>query len=162
MNINIIVATANNGVIGDKNQLLWHISEDLRHFKSVTMGSPIIMGRKTYESIGRPLPKRTNVVITRQDIEIEGCVVVHSLDEALSLFTSDEEVFIIGGAEIYNLAMPLADRFYLTRLEKDYQGDTSFPQWDAAQWNLVSKQSFDRGEKYEFPFSFELYERIRG
>ena len=113
--VSIIVAVAENGVIGDKNTLLWHISEDLKHFKAVTTGHPVIMGRKTYESLGRPLPNRTNVVITRQQVEIPGCRVVHSLGEAVALFPGDDEVFVIGGAQIYAQALPLADRFYLTR-----------------------------------------------
>ena len=96
--ISLIVAVAENGVIGDRNALLWHISEDLRHFKAVTTGHPVVMGRKTWESLGRPLPNRTNVVITRQNIEIPGCTVVHSLEEAVALFPADEEVFVIGGA----------------------------------------------------------------
>ena len=112
--VSIIVAVAENGVIGDKNTLLWHISEDLKHFKAVTTGHPVIMGRKTYESLGRPLPNRTNVVITRQQAEIAGCTVAHSLGEALALFPGDDEVFVIGGAQIYAQALPLADRFYLT------------------------------------------------
>ena len=99
--VSIIVAVAENGVIGDKNTLLWHISEDLKHFKAVTTGHPVIMGRKTYESLGRPLPNRTNVVITRQQVEIPGCRVVHSLGEAVALFPGDDEVFVIGGAQIY-------------------------------------------------------------
>ena len=110
--ISIIVAVAENGVIGDKNALLWHISEDLKHFKSVTTGHPVVMGRKTFESLGRPLPNRTNVVITRQRLEIPGCTVVHSLEEAVMLFPKDEEVFVIGGAQIYAEALPLARRFY--------------------------------------------------
>ena len=99
--IAIIVAVAENGVIGGDNRLLWHISEDLKHFKAVTTEHPVVMGRKTYESLGRPLPGRRNVVVTRQNISIEGCDVVHSLDEALALFRPEEKVFVIGGAQIY-------------------------------------------------------------
>ncbi len=115
--ISIIVAVASNGVIGDKNTLLWHIREDLQHFKALTTGHPVVMGRKTYESLGRPLPNRRNIVVSRQEIAIAGCEVVHSLTEALALFAAEEEVFIIGGAQIYAEALPLADRFYLTRVE---------------------------------------------
>ena len=103
--IAIIVAVAENGVIGGDNRLLWHISEDLKHFKAVTTGHPVVMGRKTYESLGRPLPGRRNVVVTRQNISIEGCDVVHSLDEALALFRPEEKVFVIGGAQIYAQAL---------------------------------------------------------
>ena len=105
--LSLIVAVAQNGVIGDRNALLWHISEDLKHFKALTSGHPVVMGRKTYESLGRPLPNRTNVVVSRQELEIPGCRVVHSLDEALALFPGDEEVFIIGGAQIYAEALPV-------------------------------------------------------
>ena len=115
--ISIIVAVAKNGTIGDKNALLWHISEDLRNFKRITSGHPVIMGRKTFESLGRPLPNRTNVVISRTTTHIEGCTVVDSLEKAIALFPTDEEVFIIGGAQIYAQALSLADKFYLTKVE---------------------------------------------
>ena len=151
--VSIIVAVAENGVIGDKNTLLWHISEDLKHFKAVTTGHPVIMGRKTYESLGRPLPNRTNVVITRQQVEIPGCRVVHSLGEAVALFPGDDEVFVIGGAQIYAQALPLADRFYLTRVFRAYEGDTHFPEWDEAQWRLLSSESFASGANYPYPFA---------
>lgn len=155
--VSIIVAVAKNGTIGDKNSLLWHISEDLRNFKRITSGHPVIMGRKTFESLGRPLPNRQNVVISRTQTEIEGCTVVGSLEQAIALFPPEEEIFIIGGAQIYALALDIADRFYLTRVEHEYEGDTSFPEWDATQWELVSRESFACGEKYPYPFSFEEY-----
>ncbi len=158
--INIIVAVAENGIIGGDNQLLWHISEDLKHFKKITSGHPVVMGRKTFESLGRPLPNRQNIVITRSDIEIEGCTVVHSLEEALSLFTPADKVFIIGGAQIYREALSLADRFYLTRVHKEYEGDTYFPEWDEKEWQMIDKEHFERGEKYEYPYTFEEYIRV--
>lgn len=157
--VSIIVAVAENGVIGDKNALLWHISEDLKHFKAITSGHPVVMGRKTFESIGRPLPNRTNVVITRQPLEIEGCTVVHSLLEALALFASDQEVFVIGGAQIYAEALPLADRFYLTRVMHAYAGDTCFPEWDEQAWRLTASESFPCGLEYPYPFALETYVR---
>ena len=147
--ISIIVAVAANGVIGDKNKLLWHISEDLKHFKALTTGHPVVMGRKTCESLGRPLPDRVNVVVTRQELDIPGCTVVHSLAEALELF----------GAQIYAEALPLADRFYLTRVEHDYEGDTRFPAWNEAEWRLTASERFPRGAAYPWPFVFETYER---
>lgn len=159
--ISIIAAVAQNGVIGDKNSLLWHISEDMRFFKRTTSGHPVIMGRKTFESLGRPLPNRTNVVISRTQQTIEGCTVVGSLEEAVALFPKEEEVFIIGGAQIYALALSVADKMYLTRIYCDYQGDTSFPEWEPKQWELTSKESFENGEKYPHPFAFEIYERKR-
>ena len=155
------VIAAENGVIGDKNALLWHISEDLKYFKSVTSGHPVVMGRKTYESLGRPLPNRTNVVVTRQEMEIPGCRVAHSLEEAVALFPAEEEVFVIGGAQIYAQALPLAGRFYLTRVFHAYEGDTHFPAWNDAEWRLVSSESFASGANYPYPFAFETYERRR-
>lgn len=157
--VSIIVAIAQNGVIGDKNALLWHISEDLKNFKATTSGHPVVMGRKTFESLGRPLPNRTNVVITRQRIEIPGCTVVHSLQEALALFPAEEEVFVIGGAQIYAQALEVADRFYLTRVFHDYEGDTSFPVWDESLWRLTASESFPCGANYPWPFAFETYQR---
>lgn len=158
--ISIIVAVAENGVIGDKNSLLWHISEDMRFFKRTTSGHPVIMGRKTYESLGRPLPNRTNVVISRTTSQIEGCTVVNSLEQAIGLFPAEEEVFIIGGGQIYALALEIADRIYITRVKHPYQGDTSFPEWRQNEWKLTSCEEFERGEKYPHPFSFEIYERL--
>ncbi|MBE6188851.1 MAG: dihydrofolate reductase [Rikenellaceae bacterium] len=158
--INIIVAVAKNGVIGDKNSLLWHIREDMVHFRTLTSGHPVIMGRKTYDSIGRPLPKRTNVVITRDtELQIEGCTMAHSLEEAIALFDPQEEIFIIGGAQIYTQALPLAHRIYLTVVERDYQGDTSFPEIDYSVWRQTSREDFSRGEEFEHPFSFITLER---
>ena len=157
--VSIIVAVAANGVIGDKNSLLWHISEDLRFFKRTTSGHPVIMGRKTFESLGRPLPNRTNVVISRTIDSIEGCTVVRSLEEAVALFPVEEEVFVIGGAQIYALALNIADRFYLTRVDHEYEGDTSFPEWDETEWELKQREAFECGEKYPYPFAFEMYER---
>ena len=159
--ISIIVAVAKNGVIGDKNSLLWHLREDMIHFRTTTSGHPVVMGRKTYDSIGRPLPKRTNVVITRDtNLAIEGCSVVHSIEEAIAMFESTEEVFIIGGAQIYRQALPLADRIYLTVIDKEYEGDTSFPEIDYSMWRECSREDFSRGEEFEHPFSFITLERV--
>ena len=157
--LSVIVAVAENGTIGDQNALLWHIPEDMRHFRTLTTGHPVVMGRKTYESLGRPLPKRYNVVITRQEMTIEGCTVVHSLEEALDLFGPEEEVFVIGGAQIYAEAMPLADKFYLTVVEQPFAGDTSFPKWDSAEWELVETERFERSEERPLGFRFETYLR---
>lgn len=159
--ISIIVAVAENGVIGGGNSLLWHISEDLKRFKEITSGHPVIMGRKTYDSLGRALPNRRNVVITRQDILIEGVDIVHSLEEAISLFTPDEEVFIIGGAHIYNEAMPIADKFYLTLVHHNYDGDVKYPEWDSNQWRLIESESLCCGRNYPHAFTFETYTKIR-
>ena len=152
--ISIIVAIAENGVIGDKNALLWNIKEDMRRFRTTTTGHPVIMGRKTFESIGRPLPKRTNVVITRGDGEFEGCLVAHSIEEAVAMFPAEEEIFIIGGAQIYSQAMAIADKLYLTIVHRPYDGDTSFPEIDYSEWQEVSREEFSHGEEYEHPFTF--------
>lgn len=160
MSVSIIVAVAENGTIGDQNRLLWHIKEDMQLFRRVTTGHPVVMGRKTYESLGRPLPNRTNVVISRQALQIEGCRVVHSLEEALALFAPSEEVFVIGGAQIYDAALPLADHLYLTVVEHPYEGDTHFPAWDRSAWQLIASERFACGENYPHAFRFERYVRI--
>ena len=159
--ISIIVAVAENGVIGDKNSLLWHIKEDMRFFRQKTPSHPVIMGRKTYDSLGKPLPNRTNVVISRTINHIEGCTVVHSLEEAVALFPAEEEIFIIGGAQIYAQALAIADRMYITHIEHSYEGDTSFPEWNRAEWRLIVKEAVPCGENFRYPFSFETYVRVK-
>lgn len=159
--ISIIVAIAQNGTIGDNNSLLWHIKEDMRFFRTTTSGHAVIMGRKTFESLGsKPLPKRKNIVITRSDLTFEGALTAHSLDEAIAMAEGDEEMFIIGGAQIYRAALAVADRMYITRVERDYEGDTSFPEVDYSQWQLVSEERHECGEEYEWPFSFLTYDRL--
>lgn len=159
--LSIIVAIAQNNTIGDQNALLWNIKEDMRRFRLTTSGHPVIMGRKTYDSIGRPLPNRTNVVITRQELQIDGCTVVHSLDEAIALFPHEEELFVIGGAQIYAEALPLADRLYLTVVHRNYEGDTSFPEIDYSAWRELHREEHERGEAYDAPFTFIDLERKR-
>lgn len=160
--INIIVAVADGGVIGADNTLLWHISEDLRRFKAITTGHPVIMGRKTFESLGRPLPRRTNVVVTRNaGFRAEGTLTAHSLEEAVGMFPPQEELFIIGGGEIYRQAMELADRLYVTEVHAAYRGDTLFPAIDPAVWRETARESHPRGEQYPSPFEFVDYERRR-
>ena len=124
----MVVAIAKNNAIGKDNQLLWHLPKDLKHFKEITSGHTIIMGRKTYESVGKPLPNRRNIIITRQNITIEGCEVVNSIEDALKLCAGEDEVFIVGGAEIYKQAMALTDRIYLTIVHHEFEGDTYFPE----------------------------------
>ena len=158
--VSIIVAIAQNGIIGDKNALLWHIKEDMRFFRTTTSGHPVIMGRKTFESLGsKPLPKRTNIVITRADREFEGALIAHSLEEAIRMAGEDEEIFIMGGAQIYREALSVVDRMYITHVECDYEGDTSFPEVDYSQWKLVDVVRHERGEEYEHPFEFRTYDR---
>ncbi len=128
MKIAIVVAMAANRVIGRDNQLPWHLPADLKHFKQLTLGKPVVMGRKTYASIGRPLPERTNIVVTRdRDYEAPGCVVVHSLDEALAAAGEAAEVMVIGGAGIYRQVLPRTDTLYLTEVHAEFEGDTLFP-----------------------------------
>lgn len=157
--LSIIVAVAENNVIGRNNELIWHISEDLKYFKRVTSGHTVIMGRKTFESIGKPLPNRTNIVISRStDLKLDGCIVVNSLSEAIAKINPADEHFIIGGGSIYRKAMALADKLYLTKVYHSYEGDTFFPELDGS-WREVSREDFEQGEKFEHPFSFIVYER---
>lgn len=159
--ISIIVAVAENGVIGSGNRMPWHISEDLRRFKSITTGHPVVMGRKTFESLGRPLPNRTNVVITRNPAyAAEGATVVGSLEEALAMFPAEEEVFVIGGGEIYRQAMDIADRLYITRVCEAFEGDTVFPPVDETRWCATREEHHPRGEKFPHAFTFIDYRRI--
>ena len=161
MRIAIIVAMAQNRVIGRDNQLPWHLPADLRHFKANTMGKPIIMGRKTWESIGRPLPGRSNIVVTRdRDYTADGCVVVHSLDEALAAATGHDEVMVIGGAEFYRQVLPEATTLYLTQIHDAIQGDAFFPELDMEQWQEVERQDFEPDEKNPHAYSFIRLERV--
>ncbi|MFB1035373.1 MAG: dihydrofolate reductase, partial [Sinobacterium sp.] len=134
MGLSLIVARASNGVIGKDNQLPWRLSEDLKYFKAVTMGKPVIMGRKTFESIGRPLPGRQNIVVTRNlDFMSAGITVVHSIDAAIAAANEAAEIMLIGGTELYTLSLALADRIYLTAIHQDFDGDAHFPPL-ASQW----------------------------
>lgn len=156
----IIAAVAENGVIGNGNSLIWHISEDLRFFKKTTSGHAIIMGRKTYESIGKPLPNRRNIVVSRsKQFPIPGIEWVESLQQAYEI-TRNEEAFVIGGGEIYRQAIDLADRLILTEVHYPYTGDCYFPALKQNQWKEVTREDFKRGETFEHPFSFTVYQRI--
>ena len=157
--ISIIVATSENNVIGAKGDLPWRLSDDLKHFKAVTMGKPIVMGRKTWDSIGRPLPGRQNIVITRQEgFRAEGCDVVASVEEAIKAAGDVDEIMVIGGSQVYELALPFAKRIYLTRVHADVEGDAFFPELDDGEWNLVSDERHRADERNEFDFSFRIYE----
>lgn len=161
MKLSIIVAVARNGVIGRGNALPWHLPADLKHFKTVTMGKPVIMGRKTYESIGRPLPGRRNLVVTRNaGFSAPGCEVLSSLDAALAECVTSEEVFVIGGAQLYADALAKADRLYVTRVVADIEGDTFFPPFDAAQWRIVESVAGAVDEKNSLPHRFERLDKI--
>ncbi len=159
MKLSIIVAIARNGVIGRGNALPWHLPADLKHFKAVTMGRPVIMGRKTWESIGCPLPGRRNIVVTRNpDFRAEGCETAATLDAALGKCADAEEIFVIGGAQLYAAALPRADRLYITRVGADVDGDAFFPPFDPAAWRLVSSEPHLADERNPLPFRFELFE----
>ena len=160
--MNAIVVTDKQWAIGRSGDLLFSLPGDMKHFRTLTTGGTVIMGRKTYESIGRPLPNRTNVVVTRRkDYRPEGCLVAGSLEQAVGLFDPSEEIFIIGGAQIYTQAMPMADRLYLTEIDFDYEGDTRFPEWKREEWTLLSEERHERGERYDRPFAFRNYIRTK-
>lgn len=160
MIVSIVVAIAQNNAIGKNNQLLWHLPADLKHFKQITSGHTIIMGRKTYDSIGKPLPNRRNIVITRNtDLTIEGAEVVTTIDEALALCDKDEEVFIVGGAQIYEHALDKTDRIYLTVVHKDYDADTFFPELDMQTWKVINSEDHEPDEKNVVAYTFSTLER---
>lgn len=159
--LSMIVAVAQNGVIGADNDMPWHLPEDLKHFKKLTSGHKIIMGRRTFESLPfGPLPKRVNIVITRQaDLTIEGCVMATSPEQALEHCEAGEEVFVIGGGNIYRQFMPLADKLYITRIHQDFDGDTCFPEMRESEWEKVGEELHGPTDKHEFSFSFVEYRR---
>jgi dihydrofolate reductase len=166
MKISLIVAVSRNGVIGIDNQLPWHLPEDLKYFKSVTMGKPIIMGRKTYDSIGRPLPGRTNIVITRDSSwQAEGVEVARTLAQAMTLGqlacaqADVDEAMVIGGEQIYRMTLPAAHRLYLTEVQAEVEGDAFFPEFDAKDWQQVSEQL--PGVTDTHPYRFIVLERIK-
>jgi dihydrofolate reductase len=160
--VSLIVAMARNRVIGANNTLPWHLPADLRHFKALTMGHHIIMGRKTYESIGRPLPGRTSVVVTRNtDYAQPGVVVVNSLEAAIAACGNDEEIFVIGGAELYRQAIALADRIYLTEIDADFSGDAHFTELDRMLWEETGRVSHTPDDKNLHPYQFVVYDRKR-
>ena len=168
MRIAMIWAMANNGVIGRQNQLPWHLPNDLKYFKRLTSGKTVIMGRKTYESIGRPLPNRINIVISRaDDFHAEGIKVVNSLPAALELAAAEtlisgaEEVIVIGGAEIYNLCLPLAERLYVTLVHADVEGDAHFPEWDRQAYQEVGREDFSGDGPNPYDYSFVVFDKIR-
>jgi dihydrofolate reductase len=159
MIVSIVVAIAENNAIGNNNQLLWHLPADLKHFKNITTGHTVIMGRKTYDSVGKPLPNRRNIIITRQDISIAGCQVVKSIEDALALAAGEQEVFIVGGAEIYKQSIHLTDRIYLTIVHQKFDADTFFPEIDYNDWTQTARTDHQPDEKNKFPYSFITLDR---
>lgn len=161
MKISLIVAAAMNNVIGRDGRLPWHLAEDLKRFKRLTTGKPIIMGRDTYESIGKPLPDRRNIVVSsREDLEIDGCEVVATPDDALKLAAGAEEVMVIGGGKIFEQMLPKADRIYMTRVNALPDGDTFFPEISTEEWQIVDQENFPADESGQHGFSFVTLDRI--
>lgn len=157
--LTLIVARARNGVIGRDNALPWRLPEDLQHFKRTTLGAPIIMGRKTWDSIGRPLPGRRNIVVSRnRDLQLEGAEVVGSLEDAQRLCVGVEQVFLIGGAQLYVEALPSADRLIVTEIDADVAGDAYFPAIDRSKWVEVSRETHHSAAN-GFDYAFVTYER---
>lgn len=165
MIISLIAALTRNHVIGRNNDLPWHLPDDMKYFMQTTKGHHVIMGRKNYDSIPekfRPLPNRTNLVVTRQrNLQLAGCTVVNSLEDAVTIArkAGEGELFIIGGAAIYQLGMPLAQRLYLTEIDAELEGDTHFPAFDKAGWTEVSRKHHLVDERHAYPFDFVIYER---
>jgi dihydrofolate reductase len=158
--LTLLLARARNGVIGANGKLPWHISEDLVRFKNITMGHPIVMGRKTWESIGRPLPGRRSIVVTRnRDYVADGAEVVTSLEEALARCTDTDEIFVIGGAELYAAALPRADRLLLTEIDEDFGGDTFLPAPSRADWKEASRERHEPTAARGFSFDYVDYRR---
>ena len=159
----LIVAVARNGVIGNGQELVWRLPEDQRYFRATTMGAPVIMGRSTWDSLPerfRPLPGRRNIVLTRQSAwSAAGAEVAHSLEAALVLVAGSPRVFVIGGAQIYALALPLADELLLTEIDRDFDGDTHFPAWPREQFDEVSRQAHHAAPPNDFDFAFVTYRR---
>lgn len=158
--ITIIAAAAENNALGKDNNLLWHLPDDFKRFKEITSGHYIIMGRKTFESFPKPLPNRTHVIITRQKgYNPAGCIVVDSMESAIEACPKEEDVFIIGGGEIYNLGMPFTDIIELTRVHESFEADAFFPEIDRNEWELISEEYHPADEKHLLDFSYQTYTR---
>ena len=160
--LSAIFAMDENRLIGNKNQLPWRMPADLKHFKTITSGHPILMGRKTYESIGRPLPNRTNIIITRDaNYQAPGCRVVTSIDQALQIAAADnkQEIFIIGGAEVYKQSLPLVNKLYITIIHHQFEGDAYFPELNRAEWQEVSCEKHEADADNIYPYQFLRWER---
>ncbi len=158
--ISMIVATGKDRVIGQDNQMPWHLPADLAYFKKVTAGHTIVMGRKTFESIGRALPNRRNIVLTTSSsFEAEGCEVVHSIADILAIGENETELFIIGGSKLYEEMMPYADRLYITHIHHAFEGDRYFPDYNENEWTVVSREKGHRDEKNPYNYEFVVYDK---
>ena len=161
MMISMIVAMGRHREIGKNNKMLWHLPDDFKHFKAVTMGKPILMGRKTFESIGRPLPGRDNIVITRnKTFAADGITLVHSVESALEAAKKYDEVMIVGGDSFYQQMLPSSDRLYITEVHHDFEADAFFPEIDLTQWREVSRVAHKADAKHLYDYSFVSYERV--
>lgn len=159
MNVSLIVALDRNRVIGLNNEIPWRLPADLKHFRKMTMGKPVIMGRRTYESIGRPLTGRHNIIVTRnRGYQAKGCTVVHSVDEALSI-SNGGEVMVIGGAQLYEQFLPIAKRLFMTLLETEFEGDSYFPEVSGREWVEISRETYDPDDKNPYQYHFIIMER---
>lgn len=158
--ITMIAAAAENNALGKDNDLVWHLPDDFKRFKNLTTGHPIIMGRKTFESFPQPLPNRTHIVITRNENYLaNGAVVVNSLEKAIEMAKEDPQPFIIGGGEIYNLALPKADKIELTRVHANFEADAFFPEIDESKWELTAEEFHPKDDKHQYAFTYLTYER---
>ncbi len=162
MKLAIIVATDQQGLIGENNDLPWRLSADLQYFRRVTMAKPLIMGRNTHESIGRPLPGRKNIIVTKnKSFHADGCTVVNSIDDALLACEDVDEVMVMGGASLYEQLLPIADKLYLTQVHASLAGDTWFPAWNKEEWSEISREDYQADGKNEYDYSFIVYEKIK-
>jgi dihydrofolate reductase len=160
--VTLIVAVADSGVIGHDNALPWHLPDDLKRFKRLTLGKPVVMGRKTFESIGKPLPGRQNIVVTRDaNYQREGITVVHGVDAALEAAAGQAEIMVIGGAELFRLFLPLASRVHVTRVHGDIAGDVKWPPLDVREWKVVESERHETDERHIYAMTFEVWEKRR-
>ena len=158
--VTIIAAVGRNRALGKDNDLIWHLPADLRRFKSLTRGHHVIMGRKTFESLGKPLPKRTNIIVSRNpDYRAEGCIVVNSLEKALEIASLDSNPFILGGAEIYKQALSFADHMDLTIVHEEFEADAFFPEFDPEEWELTGREDFEKDAENPYDYSFLQYKK---
>lgn len=160
--ITLIAAAAENNALGKNNEMIWHLPDDFKRFKKLTSGHFIIMGRKTYESLDGPLPNRTHIIITRQEnyaekVDANCCIVVDNIEDAIAKSASEDETFVIGGGEIYKLALPLADKIELTRVHGTFEADAYFPEIDKNKWNLVNEDYHPKDEKHNFDFTYQTF-----
>ena len=163
MKISLILAMGRNRAIGRDNQLPWHLPADLAHFKTTTLGKPILMGRKTWESIGKALPGRLNIVLTGQaGYQADGATVVHSIDDAISICGSADELMVIGGAGVYEAFLPRAQKIYLTLIDEDFEGDTFFPELDEQEWHEEAREDHPAGDKNPHDYSFRVLRKTAG